>query len=96
VCFFVFFVELVKCRRVEVGLNLGIQKYYKAKNEFNCMHFGVIILGSVTILLGILLMIYGSRSRGEMDSDLGKIKSSIWFLAIIIGISTTVIGFLLT
>jgi membrane-associated phospholipid phosphatase len=60
------------------------------------MHFGVVILGSVTALLGILLMIYGSRSRGEMDSRLGKIKSPIWFLAIIIGISTTVIGFLLT
>jgi hypothetical protein len=43
------------------------------------MHFGVVILGSVTALLGILLMIYGSRSRGEMDSRLGKIRVQYGF-----------------
>ena len=38
------------------------------------------------------MIVLGSKSRGEMEIDLGKFKGPIWFLFIIVRISTTLIG----
>jgi hypothetical protein len=37
-------------------------------------------------------MIIGSRSRGEMDIDLGFFKGPIWFLLIVLGIFIVLVG----
>jgi hypothetical protein len=41
--------------------------------------------GILAIVIGIVLFVLGSRSRGEMSIRLGWFKGPIWFLLIIFG-----------
>jgi len=43
-------------------------------------------VGLLSILLGFIFYLLGSRSRGEMDTEIGWFKGPIWFLLIIFGL----------
>jgi len=42
--------------------------------------------GILAIIIGLVLFLFGSRSRGEMKIKLGWFKGPIWFLLIIFGL----------
>jgi len=42
--------------------------------------------GILSIMLGLFLFFLKSRSRGEMEIDVGKFKGPIWFLFVIFGL----------
>lgn len=44
------------------------------------------VAGILAILLGLIFWYFGSRSRGEMEIELGKFKGPIGFLFIIFGL----------
>jgi hypothetical protein len=58
------------------------------------MNGAIIVLGGLPVLLGLVILIIGSRSRGEMDIELGFFKGPIWFLLIVLGIFIDLIGIL--
>jgi len=43
-------------------------------------------VGIISILLGFVIYILKSRSRGEMDIEIGRFRGPIWFLLIIFGL----------
>ena len=43
-------------------------------------------VGLLSILIGFLFYLIGSRSRGEMETRIGWFRGPIWFLFIIFGL----------
>jgi hypothetical protein len=43
-------------------------------------------VGILSILIGFLLYLIGSRSRGEMETKIGWFKGPVWFLLIVFGL----------
>ena len=43
-------------------------------------------VGLFSILIGFILYFLRSRSRGEMDLEIGKFKGPVWFLLIVLGL----------
>jgi hypothetical protein len=42
--------------------------------------------GLLSIFIGLVLWYLGSRSRGEMDIEIGSFRGPIWFLLVIFGL----------
>jgi len=57
------------------------------------MNIGIVALGMMTTLIGLIVLAIGSRSRGEMDIEIGSFKGPIWFLIIVFGIFVSLLGF---
>jgi hypothetical protein len=47
---------------------------------------GPIGAGLLFIFTGLVLWYLGSRSRGEMDIEIGSFRGPIWFLLVIFGL----------
>jgi len=56
------------------------------------MNGSIFALGMLTVFFGFIIMFLGSRSRGEMDIEIGRFKGPIWFLVIVLGISVSLLG----
>jgi len=44
------------------------------------------LVGLISILLGLLVYYQKTKSRGEMDTKMGRFKGPVWFLLIIFGL----------
>jgi hypothetical protein len=60
------------------------------------MNGGVVVLGTLTVLIGFVVLAIGSRSRGEMDIEIGSFKGPIWFLIIVFGVFVSLLGFVIS
>jgi hypothetical protein len=56
------------------------------------MNSGIVALGLFGVFLGLIILAIGSRSRGEMEIELGSFKGPVWFLIMIFGIFISVLG----
>ena len=42
-------------------------------------------VGALLFLIGVLLLLGGVKSRGKIDTDLGKYSGPVWFIFIALG-----------
>jgi hypothetical protein len=52
----------------------------------------VFLTGTLSLVIGVFLLLLGVRSRGSMDTQWGKFSGPIWFIFLAFGLVLQVIG----
>ena len=53
---------------------------------------GVFLIGTLSLVVGVFLLLLGVRSSGSMDTKWGKFSGPVWFILIAFGLVLQVIG----
>ena len=53
---------------------------------------GVFLIGTLSLVVGVFLLLLGVRSSGSMDTQWGKFSGPVWFILIAFGLVLQVIG----
>jgi hypothetical protein len=53
---------------------------------------GVFLIGTLSLVVGVFLLLLGVRSSGSMDTQWGKFSGPVWFILIAFGFVLQVIG----
>jgi len=52
----------------------------------------VFLVGTLSLVVGVFLLLLGIKSRGSMDTQWGKFSGPIWFIFIAFGLVLQVVG----
>lgn len=52
----------------------------------------VFLVGTLSLVVGVFLLLLGIKSRGSMDTQWGKFSGPIWFIFIAFGLALQVVG----
>ena len=52
----------------------------------------VFLIGTLSLVVGVFLILLGIKSRGSMDTQWGKFSGPIWFIFIAFGLALQVVG----